>query len=889
MLCATRPFVVSKSLVLGSLLLGTAGLAPFAGMPGRAPGVIVNAPELQKGAYGFIENRGQWDARAQFLSRSGGLDLWVTDRGVVYEFSKKEGDRLKGHVVGMEFVGGRPSSTRGDLELEGRLNYFIGNDSSKWASHVPRYAEVRSEQVYDGVAARWYIDQGRPRYDLVVAPGANPRQIAMRYEGAESIRVESNRLILGTSLGAVEHRGLFAYQRSNGAVRQVPCSMVAQGNVVRFEVGDYDRTRPLVIDPIIWSTFLGGSGQDFSFSVATDPSGAVYLTGQTVSADFPLTVGAFDTVFAGANELFASKISATGGTLVYSSYVGGSGSEQIGEQTIVDTAGRVLFAAGTNSSDFPTTAGAFDATSNGAQDGVLIRLAPDGAALTLSTYLGGSLNDRTRGVALGGDGSIFVCGETSSTDFPTTPDDFDVINNGTQDAFLSKLTPDGSGLVFSTYLGGATSDTAAAVHVNGAGEAFVAGTTNSDDFPVTPGAFDVVRESGEAFVTRFSALGTALVYSTLFGGTSAEFLTGLAINAANQAVIVGTNSGPIPLTPNAVDTTQVLGEGFVAVLSDTGTSLVYSSYLGGDSSDQANDVVFDPFGDIIAMGFTFSPNFPVTANAPFPGPGGGPGGLDAWVSKISLSTGFVYSSYFGGVGSDEGIGIASAPGGNVVFTGAAQTGYPITPGVLQPTATGSDSFATHLAIAPALQDAALQRNSVIGGFGIGLTITLNQPASVGDTLVSLATNNPGKVFLPATTKVRAGKPSKTLTVRTESVKVDTPVQITVSCNTVSKVLNLTLRPGGLQAVKASPTTLTSLDFGVGTVLLTAAAPTGGRIVSLESNNSPVLYVPTEVGVSEGKSEATFVMFACNVPATTSATVKAKLGTMTKTVTLTLNP
>ena len=268
----------------------------------------------------FIENKGQWDSRALFMASSPGVDVWVTETGVAYDFNRTEivplqgpgrpdetprHRRRQGHVVRMEFLGGRPSQVTGEGELAGKYNYFIGSKPEGWATGARRFSEAVSEQVYEGVQARWYFDRGAPRYDLVVSPGADPRQIALRFEGALGLSTDGRVLTLGTSMGEVRQAELRAYQEANGRQQVVPCSMEVHGNVLRFNLGSYDTATELVIDPLVWCTYLGGNAGDPIDFVSVGSDGGVYASGQAESSDFPTSIGAYDRSNSGGDAVAA--------------------------------------------------------------------------------------------------------------------------------------------------------------------------------------------------------------------------------------------------------------------------------------------------------------------------------------------------------------------------------------------------------------------------------------------------------------------------------------------------------------------------------------------------------------------------------------------------------
>jgi hypothetical protein len=350
------------------------------------------------------------------------------------------------------------------------------------------------------------------------------------------------------------------------------------------------------------------------------------VTGQTKSSNFPTTGGAFDTTFnippncprCGIDnyDAFVTKLNAAGSALVYSTFLGGTDIDH-GRAIAVDSAGNAYVIGETGSLDFPTTAGAFSRTSRGSYDVFLTKLNAGGTGLVYSTYLGGTQVDNCERVAVDGGGNAYVVGFTSSIDFPTTPGAFSTTANGGFDVFVTKVNPAGSALVYSTYLGGQDSDTGGGLVIDAAGNAYISGGTDSLNFPTTPGAFDTLPDGNDAFVTKLNATGSALVYSTVLGGTVYEGASAVRVDAAGNAWLTGTTGSPdFPVTVGVADRTfNGVGDAFISELSPDGSTLVYSTYLGGAQSDSGSDLALDSAGNIYVTGHTYSSDFPATTGA----------------------------------------------------------------------------------------------------------------------------------------------------------------------------------------------------------------------------------------------------------------------------------
>lgn len=877
-----------------------AGSAPVPIGSSMQAGAIARAQSLA-----FIENRGQWDAQAQFLARAPGADVWLTETGVVYDFyrlestgsletasgpDKKANARRRGHAVRMEFLDSAPNRLRGENELEGYLNYFMGNDPDRWTSRVPRYSEAWAERVYDGVEARWYFDQGSPRFDLIVAPGADPSKITMRFEGAARLTTTGRSLGIETSIGNAELRGLFAYQKVNGATRQVPCSFEVKGREVQFNVGQYDRTLPLVIDPIIWATLVGGLGSEIAYAADLDNTGRAVVVGVTDSGSFPVTVGAYDTAVNGV-DCAVAKTNASGTQLVFATYLGGTASDQAFDVDL-DAANNILITGVTGSVNFPTTVGAFDTTVGGLDDAFYARLSADGTTLSASTYLGGAAQEFGYGISSTPTNGVVIVGSTASADFPTIGGAFDTTSNGSSDGFVTFMDGTAATMTASTYLGGTGFDSAERV-VFYLGEAYICGYTNSADFPTTLGAYDESSNGvNDAFVAKLST-SCALLESTLIGTESSDVATSIAVGdegGLTRVFVCGNTAGMFPTTAGAFQTTPSgSNDGFVAKFDSGLTTLVRASLIGGSAADVFRDIARDADGNIVVVGESTSTNFPVT-------PGAfstiSLGGVDATVTKFDAELAEIfYSTYMGGATTDRAYSVSLDLNKNAVVAGTTGSpNFPVTAGAFDTTlGAPNDMYVMNVATMPIVVEASFPKSSVVGGFAAQLSLTISQVAGPSGIDVSLTTNNPGKVFVAPTIKVKDGKMTRNYGVRTETVKVDTPVTVTVSCSGLSKTLNLTLKPGGLQSVKVNPNAISSFQLGSGTVLLSAAAPAGGRRVELDSSRPDLVFVPTDVDVEEGFESAVFPTFAGVVGTSTNVTVAARLGSMTRTATLAVSP
>lgn len=435
------------------------------------------------------------------------------------------------------------------------------------------------------------------------------------------------------------------------------------------------------LSSLVYATYLGGSETDMAHAVAVDGAGHVFVAGGTFSPDFPTTPGAYDTTFAGGDG-FIVKFNATG-VAQYVTLFGGSDGDNIFD-VAADPVGNLYLLGTTTSSDLPTTVGAFASSYGGNFDAFVAKLSPDGTTLLFSTYLGGSGRDDAVALDIDDAGSVYVTGWTTSRDFPVTPGAFASSFPGSSATFVAKLSPDGQTLLYATYLGGVSGDLPHDLAVDGGGNAVVIGGAESEDFPVTQGSYDSTRNGQtDAYVVKFNPEGTGLVFGTYLGGSDLDLPQAVAIDGVGGIHVVGvTYSNDFPTTADALSPTPNGGtdDAFVSRFDEAGTSLRYSSFLGGGGSDAAFDVAADASGSVYVAGTTFSADFPTTPDAleaAYLGNG------DAFMVRLGAGgASLSYSTYLGGRLSTEAMGaLALDVTGDVVLTGGTDsTDFPLSPG-----------------------------------------------------------------------------------------------------------------------------------------------------------------------------------------------------------------
>jgi hypothetical protein len=703
----------------------------------------------------FVENRGQFDARACFVARRGGMTAYFTREGFVLQLVSRGPERhspmdlrcrpessadadVCGASVFLTFVGASNDVVvQGVGALQGRYNYFLGNDPSRWRANVPAYASIRYRGLYPGVDVEIEEHESRLEYDLTLEPGADLDQVVIRCEGAEALHLdESGALVLETATGSLQQLRPRTYQIGPAGERlPVDCSFRILGDACfAFEVAGRRGDLPLVVDPgLVYSAFLGGTGYDKGTALALDAAGAAVVGGFTWSSDFPTTPGAYDTTQNGSSDAFVTKLDASGSTLLYSTFLGGSGVDEL-YAIALDATGAAVLTGWTLSSNFPTTTGAYDTTYGGGFDGFVTKLDATGGTLLYSTLLGGSDTDIGYVLAFDAAGDTVVAGWSSSSDFPATPGAYDTKHNGGQDGFVAKLNAAGSKLIYATFLGGSGTEGIFGLTLDGAGAPIVVGGTASSDFPTTPGAYDTTFSGGDGFVAKLDSSASTLLYSTFLGGSDDENAENVVLDSAGAVIVSGwTLSSDFPTTPGAYDTTYGGGRDItLSKLDPSGSTLLYSTFLGGSGEElTVKTLALDSTGAIVLSGRTSSADFPTTPGAYDTTQNGN---HDVFVAKLDLaSSTLLYSTFLGGSGDEQaGRLVLDAAGAAVVSGETSSSNFPTTPGAYDTTYNGggNDVFLAKLEL-------------VAGGCSgdLGFTLTVPSEAPIGE-FIDICTSAP---------------------------------------------------------------------------------------------------------------------------------------------------
>ena len=628
----------------------------------------------------FSENRGQIkNPEIRFVHAAFPYSIGFLPGGYLITFQGEDNHKS---VVRVTFEGANPVEPEGREELSHRSNYFIGNDTTAWRTNVPNYKKVVYKELYHGIDLVFSATAQGLKYDFLVSPGAGPGEIRYSYEGVDDVSTDAQgRLHITTPSGELVEDAPFSYQMEGGKKLEISSGYRTDGNTVGFTLGTYDPTTTLVIDPLLYSSFLGGEKADHGYAIALDSGNNVYVTGETKSPNFPTTPDCFDDTQDEYGDVFVFKLSLESSTLLFSTFIGGTDGES-GNDITVDSENNTYLTGVTSSSDFPTTPGSLDDSHNGNNDVFVCKLNPDGSDLLYSTFIGGGSQDRGESIVIDSDNDAYVTGATGSSDFPVSPGCFDDSYNGGYDVFVVRLNSNASSFRYSTFIGGDNEDVGKDIVLDLGNNAYITGWTASSDFPVDSRCFDFTFNGyHDVFVCKLSYGGSSLHYSTFVGGESWDSGMSLVLDNVKNVYVTGTTDSPnFPTTKGAFDEGHNGGyDVFVCKLDRNGEELVYSSFIGGSKSEKYDaSIALDPEKNVYITGDTYSSDFP-TSSGCFDDSYNGEG--DIFVCKLNQDgSALLYSSFLGGSYDDWGFDIVLDSGSNAYVTGDSYSPlFPTTP------------------------------------------------------------------------------------------------------------------------------------------------------------------------------------------------------------------
>ncbi len=600
----------------------------------------------------FIKNLGQWDSNILYVATMPDYNFVVTRDAMLCDYFRisQSGNNTtkEGHLVRINIENSNHFNHSTDLRRSlWRLNYFIGNDPSRWKTNVYGVEEIIFPEVYSQIDLALKFHNDAPRYDFIVKPGGNLSQIKISFDGVEVGGTDGKNIRLLTRFGEVINGNLFAYQMENGIIAEVECKFVQiSNNQFTFEVGEYDKHKELIIDPIVMQSYFGGNGNEEFIDVVEVSTGILVATGWTESTNFLVTPGAYDINYNDVRDVFISKFDVSGSKreLIFSTFLGG-GATDYPVGVAVGENGSIYIAGSTNSADFPLYQ-PIGTGINGYYDIFVTKMTSDGDSLIYSTYVGGNRDDIATSAKLGTDKGMFVTGYTTSTNFPVTGGAYQSKLKGREDIFVLKLSSSGKTIEQATYIGGSDDDRAYAMAVSVANTAFIVGATKSSDFPMVPyrtggggqildSPYDRSYNGGwDVAVIKFLGDGGKIDYSTYFGGSADDigravtFTTDQRIIFAGETYKESISTPSFPISSNAYQTTHKgNAEIFISSLSNIIESrdqwgntrrrqdLVFSTFLGGAGNDYPATIsIFQPNQTLIVSGYTNSSNFPIVNN-----------------------------------------------------------------------------------------------------------------------------------------------------------------------------------------------------------------------------------------------------------------------------------
>jgi hypothetical protein len=727
---ASNRHVLCVAVLLGAL---TAAMIGMWAVPCRCTGL----GSWETGA-GLIENRGQLDHAVRYYAIGGRAAVYFTSDAVFVELKEEipipehsasprhepmsawngetgVRDHRRGYVVRIDFVDANPNpAIEPQDQLGTRYNYFLGSDPRSWLTDVPAHSAIVYRDLWPGIDLVYRLCHGEIAYEFMAAPGTGLEAARFAYQGVERVVAQDG--------------GILRLETRLGTLVDTRPSVSGSGGTISLSrepvAAEPDVSSAYGASSLVWSTLLGESQQDRCSGLDLDASGRAVIAGYTESLNFPTTPGAYDDSTNGGIDAFVSKFGASGSTLLWSTFLGGGVTDVI-DEVAVDPSGDVVVLGSSNSSDFPTTAGAYDESHNGARDIVVGKLDSSGSALLWSTYLGGTGIDGGRGLCLDAQANVIVTGEVESSDFPTTSGAYDQSFNGQSDVIVAKLNSGGSDLMWSTFLGGGGLDQPndVAVAQNGV---VVAGHTRSIEFPTTPGAFDTTYDAPrDGFVARLDSSGGCLLWSTLLGGEDEDWINGLVMDSEDNPVVCGrTTSDDFPTTPGAYDREVNYAEnGFVAKIDASGGSLIWCTFLHSSSGADAEDITIDGDDRPVVTGCTYCPGIATTSDAYQAGCGGEMSGFVIWLNPSGSDAD--WATHIGGSATDLCTAVALDASENPVVAGyTCSNNFPTTPGAYDRTYAGIwDAFALQF---------SLNRSGVGGTQGLaGALVKANRPNPFG--------------------------------------------------------------------------------------------------------------------------------------------------------------
>ena len=694
----------------------------------------------------FIQNQGQADSEIEFYANTFAGNVMATGNGeIVYSLVRNENNKgqndfaqstvkSKVAILKESFIGSGGTTIKGEERSDSKINYYIGNKEN-WKTGISSYQSITFGEIYNDIELRLKAYGRNVEKLFIINPGGRVSDIKVKLEGASGLEInKSGELEICTLPGSLKFTTPYAYQEINGNRNEVDVEFkIASENksqqldfVYGFEVGAYNKNYPLVIDPLLASTFIGGWDYDSGNSIKIDKDGSVFVAGYTYSSNYPVVSGSFDTSLNGSYDVFVSKLNNDLSSMLSSSFIGGS-SYDYGNSLTIDSTGNVFVTGYTSSANFPLASKVYGSpyyysSFSGYYDVFVLKLNNDLSSLLASRYLGGTSADYGNSIAVDSEDNVFVTGYTSSSNFPVASqvysngyyNIYDSSYNGSYDVFVSKLDNSLDSLIASTFIGGSSDDSAYSAAIDSGGSVIVTGNTYSSGYPVTSGSYDTsYNGSSDVFVSKLSNDLSGILASTFIGGSNNDYGRSLDVDSDGNILVTGNTYGYsyysnlYPTTSGAYDTIHNgYYDVFVSKLSGNLDSLLASTFIGGYDYDVGNSLDIDSSGNVFITGYTYgyssnTNNYPATSSA-FDAIHNGY--YDVFVSKLSSNlNSLLASTFIGGGDNDRGNSLAIDSSGNVFITGysygysSSSNNYPATSGAFDTTHNGYyDAFISKL-------------------------------------------------------------------------------------------------------------------------------------------------------------------------------------------------
>jgi hypothetical protein len=734
----------------------------------------------------FEENLGQTDKEVKFIYHGKDYNLLLTSSKAILLTNAKEFDSLE-----LEFLGANSNTQLvGKNKLTTKTNYLLGDNENNWQKSVNNYKEVTYKELYPGVDLIFYGKEKNLEYDLVVAPKIDPNLVKLRFQELNnshqtSIEIDNQGdLLIKTKSGLVRQHKPFIYQEIEG--RQIAINgsyKKHDDNTIGFSLAEYNHDFPLVIDPeISFSTYLGGQLTDQASAIAVDREGNSYIVGTTSSNNFPLVKPLQASPGGGPLDIFIAKLSADGSSLIYTTYLGGSSIDQAFD-IAVDSSNNVYITGLTISSNFPTKSALQAQKGGGVFDAFVTKINASGSELVYSTYLGGNDDDQGFSLAVNQQGNVFVTGSTASRNFPGVTEG---VLNGITDGFVTQLNRQGTAVIYSRFLGGNDEDEASSIAIDSQDNAYITGDTFSPNFPVKDGVQANLAGEQDAFIAKLNPNGD-VIYSSYLGGIGNDSAIDIAVDLDGNAYITGsTASSNFPIKDALQMANAGGGDAFITKIATNGKELMFSTYLGGTLTDNANSIALDPSGNIYVSGTTFSTNFPMLR----PVQDKNKGNNDVFLTKINaFGNNLLYSTYLGGAGQDDSLGITVDTLGTTYLVGTSiSTDFPVVNALQSASAGTADAFIAKILepLGPPTPDFSLtvtpNTQNIFAGTATSFTVNsrsindFNRPINLSVNLTP-STSNLTSSF--SETTIIAGQ-STTLTINTDASTPTSSFTITIT-------------------------------------------------------------------------------------------------------------